>query len=244
MTMKMTGYQPFLLITLLFLVACGSQQKEKEEAEGSESGKKAEKKKENASRGNDQLAELGIDVDARIPKGLRVGDEAPAFSGITGKGDSVQLQELLKEGPLVLFFYRGEWCPICNSYLKRYSDSLKLVQEAGGSVLGVTPEGSAEVERMKEKSAGPIPILPDTSYRVMEAYRVKFRVTEDYVQKIDEKLDSDIRAPGSDSTAFLPVPATYLIDRDGRIAWRHFDPDYKTRASVRSILNAIERLES
>lgn len=242
--MKRASYHPFLLIALLFLLACGSQQEEKQEAEGSGSGKKAEKKKKNSSQGKGQFADLGVDVEAGIPKGLRVGEEAPAFSRITGQGDSVQLQDLLKEGPLVLFFYRGEWCPICNSYLKRYSDSLKLVQEAGASVLGVTPEGPAEVEKMKEKSAGSIPILPDSSYRLMEDYRVKFRVTREYVQKMDKKLNADITPPDNDSTAFLPVPATYLIDRQGRIAWRHFDPDYQNRASVRSILDALQRMDN
>lgn len=243
--MKRTPFHFYLLIALLFLSACSSQEKDKKESERKvkKTRKKVEKEKEEAEASG-KLAKLGIDVDSGIPKGIEVGEDAPAFSGITDRGDSIELRESLKEGPLVLFFYRGEWCPICNSYLKRYSDSLKLVRDAGASVLGVTPETASKVKKMRDKSAGSIPILPDTSYRVMEDYRVKFRVTQGYVQKMDEKLDADITAPDRDSTAFLPVPATYLIDQDGHIAWRHFDPDYKSRASVKSILDALQRLES
>ena len=62
---------------------------------------------------------------AHIPHGLKVGDKAPDFTGYDQTGKTVDLKKLLEKGPVVLFFYRGKWCPVCSRYLNNYQDSLK-----------------------------------------------------------------------------------------------------------------------
>lgn len=88
----------------------------------------------------------GIDVNFGVPSGLKPGDFAPDFSARDTNGNKVTLKEELKNGPVVIIFYRGEWCPVCNRYLSNFQDSLSYIIAAGAKVLAITPEmpGSAK----------------------------------------------------------------------------------------------------
>jgi cytochrome oxidase Cu insertion factor (SCO1/SenC/PrrC family) len=86
------------------------------------------------------LSRLGMDVtETNTPKGLMVGEEAPDFSGVDQYSQEVSLGDMLEEGEVVLIFYRGDWCPVCTRYLKRFQDSLQLIVDAGAQVVAVTP---------------------------------------------------------------------------------------------------------
>lgn len=222
-----------MLILFLFATSCGGGSSDQEK-DGQEREAKERSKAEEA------LTSFGIDTAHGVPQGLHIGEQAPSFASLTDRGDTVRLEELLSEGPLLLFFYRGQWCPLCNRTLKQYADSLDRVRERGASVLAVTPESTKNVQKTRSKSGTKVRIVPDTAHRIMKAYKVRFRVTDAYSEKIAKKLGTDIATNNADSAAYLPVPATYLIDREGKVVWRHFDPDYHERSSVRSILRALD----
>jgi peroxiredoxin len=207
-------------------------------------GSKKEGAEANASEernGVKGLLSFGIDTSHKVPEGLEVGEKAPSFRAMTESGDTVTLEGFLSKGPLVLFFYRGQWCPVCNRTLGTYADSLGMVKDQGASVLAVTPETDENVRTTREKSGSSLRIVPDSSQRIMKAYEVRFRVTEAYSDKIAKKLGTDIAENNGSRHAFLPVPATYLIGKEGKVLWRHFDPDYHDRATVLSILRAMGR---
>ncbi len=238
----------FLFIPLLLLLfsCAGNGGEENEDGKGSDKEEKEEtsaKKEKNRARGPEKLLSYGIDTTEQIPEGLKIGDRAPEFRTFDADGERVVLNELLEEGPLLIFFYRGHWCPVCDKTLARYADSLGQVRDKGITPLAVTPETSSNVDSMREKSGIAVRVIPDSSHRIMKDYGVLFRVTEGYQEKIREKLGSDIASNNADEEAYLPVPATYLIDRDGKVTWRHFDPDYHERASVQEILKASKELK-
>lgn len=242
-----TIFRSLLFALPFFLLSCGgNNDTDNDEENGGrerEQAKSEKKQERERSHGIEKLLSFGIDTSKRIPKGLKVGDRAPAFEAVDAEGARVSQKELLAEGPLLLFFYRGQWCPICSKTLSKYADSLQLLRERGITPLAVTPETTPNVESMREKSGTEVRVIPDTSRRIMKEYKVLFKVTEDYQEKIRTKLGNDIASNNAAEEAYLPVPASYLIDREGTVVWRHFDPDYKQRASVQAVLRASKELE-
>lgn len=186
------------------------------------------------------LTKLGVDTTFSVPKGLEVGQKAPDFDGQDQYGQQFSLNSLLKEGPVVLIFYRGDWCPVCNRYLGRFQDSLHLIMNAGGQVLAITPETNDNIQNTLAKAKVGLKVMSDREEQVIDAYGVKFRVTKGYQNKIKLALGDDIATNNGQEEANLPVPATYIIGRDGIIRFRQFDLDYRVRASIQDMIGQLQ----
>ncbi len=185
---------------------------------------------------------FGIETtDSHIPTGLKAGDKAPDFTGYDQKGKQVELKKMLEEGPMVLFFYRGNWCPLCNKYLSNYEDSLKVITDQGFTVVAITPESIENVENTVKIHNLTFTVVYDCQEKIMKDYDLMFNVTKPYQEKILSKLSVDIAKFNGRDEAHLPVPATYIINKDGIIVAVQFDPDYKNRASVKWMLQNLGR---
>lgn len=182
---------------------------------------------------------FGIDVNFAVPSGLKPGDSAPDFSASDAEGKLVSLAEELEAGPVVIIFYRGEWCPVCNRYLSNFQDSLSYVLSAGAKVLAVTPEKPSSALEMIANTGATFTVIPDPTEEIMISYDVAFNVTEEYQQKIRNALEADIASNNDKQDAILPVPATFIIDQDGIIVYLQFNLDYHIRATVKDILEHL-----
>jgi peroxiredoxin len=183
---------------------------------------------------------FGIDNrDSHIPEGLKAGDKAPAFLGYDQKGKQVELKNFLEKGPVVLFFYRGKWCSVCNRYLASYQDSIHLITDQGASLVAITPESIENVEQTVKFHNLTFTVIYDCQEKIMKDYDVMFNVTDAYQKKILTTLSTDIAKNNGRDAARLPVPATYIINREGSIVAVYFDPDYHNRASVKWILKNL-----
>ena len=172
------------------------------------------------------------------PAGLKVGDMAPDFNAKDQNGKTVSLKQALKNGPVVMLFYRGQWCPFCNKQLSRFSDSLSQLTAKGASVLAITPENAENVKKTIEKTKASFPVLEDEGLTIMKLYKVNFAVDENTITKYKGYgIDFD-KANGSNG-ANLPVPETYIIGQNGKIKYVFFNTDYRKRASVQEILNNL-----
>lgn len=169
---------------------------------------------------------------------LKVGETAPAFRGQDAAGHPVELKQLLKKGPVVLYFYRGQWCPFCNRQLGQLQDSLQTLTAKGAQIVVVTPETQANIDKTVEKTKLSIPIVHDQDLIIMKAYHTAFTVDDATAQKY-KAYGIDLNAANGLDQAILPVPATYVIGRDGKIKFVFFDPDYRHRASVRQVASAL-----
>jgi peroxiredoxin len=172
------------------------------------------------------------------PAGLNIGDTAPDFTGMNQKSKEIHLKELLKSGPVVVLFYRGEWCPYCNKQLGTLQDSMKFILEKGASIVAVTPETIDNVEKTIEKTKASFNIISDNHSKIMHDYKVAFVPDE----KTTEKYKGyGIVLPERNGTNGneLPVPAVYIIDKEGKITYRYFDHDYRKRASVKEIIDHL-----
>jgi len=171
------------------------------------------------------------------PKGLPVGTAAPDFRISDQDEQPFALKDALKDGPVVLIFYRGHWCPICNRHLNALQDSLSQLTDRGATVIAISPQKSEFLKRTQEKVNAGFRLLSDTDHAVAQAYGVNFEPSATERGMYNTMLGADFKQSHADGDGDvqLPVPATYVISKDGKVKWRHFDTDYKKRAAIRDI---------
>ncbi len=172
--------------------------------------------------------------------GLKQGEKAPEFIGVDNSRQKLDLKDLLKDHKaVVLFFYRGQWCPYCNKQISRLQDSLQLLTAKGAYVVGVTPETGENINKTIDKTHASFSIIQDKGYAIMKAYGVNYVVDPEMYAKL-KGYGIDLEKNNGNTDHVLPVPATYVIDRSGKIVYAHFDKDYTKRASVSAILDALK----
>ena len=169
------------------------------------------------------------------PKGLNVNDNAPTFTATDQNGKTFDLQKQLQKTDVVLIFYRGQWCPYCNKELKNLEDSLSLITAKGATLVAITPEKPENISKTIEKTKAAYPILFDDGLKIMKHYDVAFAVDDNTIAKY-KNYGIDFTQANGDNGANLPVPAVYIINKEGKITYRYFDADYRHRASVAEIL--------
>jgi peroxiredoxin len=173
--------------------------------------------------------------------GLPVGVTAPNFQAIDADSVTFELTEALKTGPVVVIFYRGQWCPICNKHLGAVQDSLKLITDRGATVVAVSPQKPEYLDKMAKKSGAAFRLLYDEGYAVADAYDVTFTPGKKQLFMYNTLLNGNLKEAHSDDSQRLPIPATYIISSKGDIVWRQFDPDYHNRSTVQEILENLPR---
>jgi len=171
---------------------------------------------------------------------LNVGDKAPNFEGVNQAGDTVSLTTMLAEGPIVLTFYRGEWCPYCNNYLSELDENYTEMKKLGANLVAISPELPEYINQMAEKMEHPYSIISGGT-SIMQQYGLDFQLAEKTINKYKIFGINLSKSNGNEDNT-LPVPATYVIDNKGTIVYKHFDENYKVRADVKEILSALESL--
>ncbi|MFB6261945.1 MAG: peroxiredoxin-like family protein [Thiohalorhabdaceae bacterium] len=174
--------------------------------------------------------------------GLAVGDHAPAFTLPNAFGEEVSLSDQLAEEPVILTFYRGAWCPYCNLELKALKESLPAFRDHGASVLAVSPQTPGKSRKQVREDGFPFEVLNDLDNRVMKAYNLFFRVPDAMVRVYRDKLGLDLADYNGDGRYVLPVPATFVIDREGVIRAAFARVHYKQRMEPAAILEALRSL--
>jgi peroxiredoxin len=185
-------------------------------------------------------AKFGIDTqNGPVPKGLKSGDKAPLFAGYDQTGKHLQSTEILKTGPMILFFYRGKWDSSCSKYLNNYQDSLNILTGMGVNLIAITPESIENVEQTVKLHNLAFTVVYDCQEQIMMDYQVMFNVTSEYQDSVKQHVSVDIAINNGRDVAHLPVPATYIISREGIIAAVFFNPDYRNRASVKWMIQNL-----
>ena len=145
--------------------------------------------------------------------------------------------------PVVLVFYRGGWCPYCNTTLRTYAEALPQIEAAGGTLIAVTPESP---ERASETARGNdlrFVIAVDSGNRFAKSLGLVF-VLPDELRPLYRDIGIDLPAHNGDETHELPIPATYVLAPSGRVTWAHVDPDFTRRGDPADVVAALERLVS
>ena len=178
------------------------------------------------------------------PEGLFINSKAPDFKGKDQNGNEIALKDLRKKGPVVIIFYRGYWCPYCNKELQKLEDSLQLIKEKGAQLIAITPEKQEGIAKTIEKTKASYPIISDDELKIMKAYDVAYQVDTKTIDRYKmASIDLAANNGQKPDAVYLPVPAVYIIGKDGEIKYRFFEEDYKKQAAVKDILSNLVGLK-
>lgn len=172
------------------------------------------------------------------PNGLNLNDKAPDFTATDNNGKKINLKKELKKGSVVLVFYRGQWCPYCNKELKQIEDSIGFIKAKGATLLAITPELPENISKTIDKTKASYPVLFDDGLKIMNAYKVAFKVDDKTIEKYKGYGIEFDKANGSNG-ANLPVPAVYVVNKKGKVVYKFFDIDYRKRSSIKDILDHL-----
>ena len=174
--------------------------------------------------------------------GLSVGDKAPEFELPDATGRSVRLTDLLQDGPVVLSFYRGEWCPYCNLALHTWQQRLAELTSAGARFVAVTPQRPSNALSITEKHALAFPVLSDESQEVIRAYRLRYDLPPALKDLFGNAFGVDLTEQNADGSWSLPATGTYVVDRDRTIRFAVASVDWRVRAEPDEVLAAVRAL--
>jgi peroxiredoxin len=176
-----------------------------------------------------------------VQRAQQVGDTAPDFALTNAKGETVRLSEALKNGPVVLTWYRGGWCPYCNLTLRALQKELPNFKAAGATLIALTPELPDQSLSTTEKHALQFEVLSDIGNNVAREYGIVYRLTDGVAKLYGEKFG--IAEYNGDDSNELPLAATYIVGRDGQIIYAFLDADYRNRAEPSDISAALKKIE-
>jgi peroxiredoxin len=182
------------------------------------------------------LRDAGVGAEA-----LKAGDTAPEFALANAEGQIVALAGLLAKGPVVLSFYRGKWCPYCVTELEALREVSDDIAALGASLVAVTAEDCGGALAAKRKHRLEFEILCDLENGLGLSFGLIFRVS-DAIRPFYKEVDIDFPVIYGNESWFLPVPATYVIGKDGVIRHAYVNPDFRERLDPAVILDVLKTL--
>lgn len=154
-----------------------------------------------------------------------------------------RLLDLIKGRPAIVSFYRGGWCPYCSLELRAYQAALDDIRDAGGVFVAVSPGRPDNALGTVEKNALAFPILSDVGGAFADALGLRFELAREIVS-LYRKFGHDLPAHNGDDKWALPIPATFVVDPEGRIVTAHVEADYRLRLEPADAVQAIRHQAS
>jgi peroxiredoxin len=180
-------------------------------------------------------------ASGQAARALKVGDRAPVFRLPDSEGTTVASTELLTNGPLVVTFYRGAWCPYCNMDLQAIEAAALQIRSLGASLVAISPQTQANSTKSQRDNALSFPILSDHGGEIAAAFGLRWRV-QDELKAVMTAFKVDLATFNGEPSWTLPMPARYVIAQDGLIAYSEVNPDYTRRPDPSELLPTLQRL--
>lgn len=174
--------------------------------------------------------------------GLRVGEKAPDATVYTVGGEPVSLASLYAEGPVVVTFYRGGWCPYCTRALTEWESRTADLEAAGGRLIAITAEAPDYADETAGTQKLGFTVLSDKTMEAARAFKVFFAMDEGTIEKY-RGFGLDLGGRNASGEWTLPAPGTFVIDTDGVVRFAYADWDYKKRADPGEVIAAVESLD-
>lgn len=182
-------------------------------------------------------------LDEGLPSDVvSVGDELAPFTLNDATGSPVTLDQLLHEGPAVIVFYRGGWCPYCNIALRTYQrDLLPELARFGAHLVAISPQTPDQSLSTVEKAELEFTVLSDPGSRIAKRVGIVFQQADD-VLEVQRELGLDLAAVNAEGSTELPRPTVLIVDQDRVVRFVDVQPDYTARTEVADILTALIEL--
>lgn len=193
---------------------------------------------EAGKKGTEELRASGI-----LEKALNVGGKMPAFTLLDSFDKEVTSQKLLKQGHLIVVFYRGAWCPFCNIYLRGLQKRLPEFKKQKANLVAISVEPTNKSLAVAQKNNLNFTVLSDPNLNVARTFGIVYempKVTNDAILEVG----FDIAKYNKMEKAELPLSATYVVSDEGEVVYAFLEPDYKKRADPNDILDTLKKLNS
>lgn len=184
----------------------------------------------------DELAQSGFLDDS-----IGEGDQMPPFSLPNPQGETITLEQLLQKGPVVLTFYRGGWCPVCNVELRNLQQKLAEIHSRDAELVAISPELPTKAEVTQTENLLEFPVLSDVGNAYAKELGIVFSMPKK-MRNAYALYNLDVPQANGDTSYELPIPATFVIHPDGTVVYAFKDVDYRKRAPHEEILAALNQL--
>ena len=173
---------------------------------------------------------------------IKIGEKAPNFELPNPEGKKISLNNLLEKGPVVVTFYRGDWCPYCNLQLRALQLRLDEIHKLGATLVAISPQVPDGSLSESEISNMEFTVLSDQDAKVASQYGIAWKVPEFLLEhmRVDRQLDLEKINNGNGTIS--PIPATFVLNTDGIVTWNYVNVDYRTRAEPEEIIKALKDL--
>lgn len=169
---------------------------------------------------------------------LPVGAQAPEFALKDAAGRMIRSADLLALGPLVIKFFRGRWCSYCVTELEAWRDRYGQIREHGALMVAVGPQTERQSDFMCGQHGLPFPVLRDPACSLAEQFGLVYTVPE-YMREYYLSIMVNLPFINGEKSWHLPIPATYVIDREGRVAFAEAYADFRVRPEPAEAMTAL-----
>ncbi len=174
-------------------------------------------------------AAAALEASGISARALREGDAAPDFELPDATGRMVRIEDLRADGPVIISFYRGQWCPFCNLELRGLQRALTEVEAARATLVAISPNQPDVTANTVEELGLEYPVLSDHDNQVARMFNLVYEMTPENIEEYRE-IGRDIGSLNGTEKWELPIPATYVIDRGGTIRYAFVEPNHRLRA--------------
>jgi peroxiredoxin len=191
----------------------------------------------------ERLAVVDLAAEELIHSGLanralKAGDLAPSFELPDGDGMLWRSDDLLRNGPLAIVFFRGRWCAYCNAQLNALQEIHPRIAEAGASLVAISPQTQKHSYMTRDMHKLRFPVLSDAGNQVARKFGLVYRLSPE-MQAMYESIMTKLPGYNGDQSWELPLAATYVVQPDGKIFWARVDADWRKRPEPEEILRVL-----
>lgn len=169
---------------------------------------------------------------------LKVGDKILDFYLPNAVNNIVTSESILKNGKMIVAFYRGNWCPYCNLELRALQENLLRIKAKNVTLVAISPQSSDNSLTLKEKHNLEFEVLTDLNNAYANQVGITFQL-QDFVIPYYEMLGIKLEDFNKDKENKLPIPAVFVVDKGGVIVYRFLDANYMNRVDIEELINLL-----
>ncbi len=192
--------------------------------------------------GDKTMASKMVTPEQAAKNALNVGAKMPSFTLPDDKNQQVSSSDLLKQGNLVVVFYRGAWCPYCNTYLRKLQKNLTEIEANGGKLVAISVENPDTSLANAQKNEVQFTVLSDKHLDLARQFGIVYQLPPETNEKY-KGYGVDLVKQNGTETPDLPLSATYIVNQKGEIVYAFLEPDYTKRAEPAVIIEHLAKIK-